>query len=133
MRILIFLICTLLLPSTTFADKSWQRSTVELVQTKLNELGYSAGPVDGAWGRKTSSALSLYCEEYEHDCSGGEKTVSDLLTVDTDDSYLDVEMDLASAVWFENRIGYGAPKHRIDRYVGITRRDAIALVVIDLT
>ena len=114
------------------ADKSWQRSSVELVQAKLNDLGYSAGPVDGAWGRKTSSALSLYCEEYEHDCSGGEEMVIDLLTADTDDSFLDVEMDFASAVWFENRIGYGAPKDRVDRYVGMTRREAVALVVKEL-
>jgi len=114
------------------ADKSWQRSSVELVQAKLNDLGYSAGPVDGAWGRKTSSALSLYCEEYEHDCSGGEEMVIDLLTTDTDDSYLDVEMDFASAVWFENRIGYGAPKDRVDRYVGMTRREAVNLVIDEL-
>jgi len=114
------------------ADKSWQRSSVELVQAKLNDLGYPAGSVDGAWGRKTSSALSLYCEEYEHDCSGGEETVIDLLTTDTDDSYLDIEMDFASAVWFENRIGYGAPKDRVDRYVGMTRREAVALVIKEL-
>ena len=114
------------------ADKSWQRSSVELVQGKLNDLGYPAGSVDGAWGRKTSSALSLYCEEYEHDCSGGEETVIDLLTTDTDDSYLDVEMDFASAVWFENRIGYGAPKDRVDRYVGMTRREAVDLVIKEL-
>jgi len=114
------------------ADKSWQRSSVELVQTKLNDLGYTAGPVDGAWGRKTSSALTLYCEEYDHDCSGGEETVIDLLTADTDDSHLDVEMDFASAVWFENRIGYGAPKDRVDRYVGMTRREAVALVIKEL-
>jgi len=113
-------------------DKSWQRSSVELVQAKLNDLGYPAGPVDGAWGRKTASALTLYCEEYDHDCSGGEETVIDLLTADTDDSYLDVRMDLASAVWFENRIGYGAPKDRVDRYVGMTRREVVALVITEL-
>jgi hypothetical protein len=118
--------------NAAFADKSWQRSSVELVQAKLNDLGYSAGPVDGAWGRKTSSALSLYCEEYDHDCSGGEETVINLLTADTDDSYLDVRMDLASAVWFENRIGYGAPKDRVDVYVGMTRREAVALVITEL-
>ena len=118
--------------SSLHADKSWSNSSVKLIQTKLNDIGYSAGPVDGAWGRKTSAALSLYCEEYEHDCSGGEQTVIDLLTTDTDDSYLDVEMDFASAVWFENRIGYGAPKDRVDRYVGMTRREAIALVVQEL-
>lgn len=100
--------------SSLLADKSWGNSSVKLIQTKLNDLGYSAGPVDGAWGRKTSAALSLYCEEYDHDCSGGEQSVIDLLTTDTDDSYLDVDMDLASAVWFENRIGYGAPKDRVD-------------------
>ena len=118
--------------SSLHADKSWSNSSVKLIQTKLNDLGYSAGPVDGAWGRKTSSALSLYCEEYEHDCSGGEQTVIDLLTTDTDDSYLDVEMDFASAVWFENRIGYGAPKDRVDRYVGMTRREAVNLVIDEL-
>ena len=118
--------------SSLHADKSWSNSSVKLIQTKLNDIGYSAGPVDGAWGRKTSAALSLYCEEYEHDCSGGEQTVIDLLTTDTDDSYLDVEMDFASAVWFENRIGYGAPKDRVDRYVGMTRREAVNLVIDEL-
>jgi peptidoglycan hydrolase-like protein with peptidoglycan-binding domain len=110
MRNLIVTILLLTIPSLLVADESWEQSSVELVQSKLNELGYSAGPVDGAWGRKTSSALSLYCKEYEHDCSGGEEQVINLLTTDTNDSYLNVEMDLASAVWFENRIGYGAPE-----------------------
>jgi len=132
MRNLVVTILLLIIPSLLVADESWEQSSVELVQSKLNELGYSAGPVDGAWGRKTSSALSLYCKEYEHDCSGGEEQVINLLTTDTNDSYLNVEMDLASAVWFENRIGYGAPKDRIDRYVGMTRRDAIELVVQEL-
>jgi len=118
--------------STLHADKSWSNSSVKLIQTKLNDLGYSAGPVDGAWGKKTSSALTLYCEEYEHDCSDAEEKVIDLLATDTDDSYLDVEMDLASAVWFENRIGYGTPKDRVDRYVGKTRREAIDLVIDEL-
>lgn len=132
MRKIILAVVLLVTPNLLVADKSWQRSSVELVQVKLNDLGYSAGPVDGAWGRKTSSALNLYCEEYEHDCSGGEETVIDLLTADTDDSYLDVKMDFASAVWFENRIGYGAPKDRVDRYVGMTRREAVDLVVQEL-
>jgi len=132
MRKIFLAVVLLVTPNLLVADKSWQRSSVELVQAKLNDLGYSAGPVDGAWGRKTSSALNLYCEEYEHDCLGGEETVIDLLTADTDDSYLDVKMDLASAVWFENRIGYGAPKDRVDRYVGMTRREAVDLVVQEL-
>ena len=110
MRKIFLAVVLLVTPNLLVADKSWQRSSVELVQVKLNDLGYSAGPVDGAWGRKTSSALNLYCEEYEHDCSGGEETVIDLLTADTDDSYLDVKMDFASAVWLKTALDTVPPK-----------------------
>ena len=122
-----------MLPGVIFADNRWERSSIELVQTKLNELGYTAGPVDGKWGKKTSAAVLLYCEEYAHDCAGGVESVINFLKTDTDDSYLDARMDLASAVWFENRIGFGSPKHRIERYVNRSRRDVIELVVSELT
>ena len=122
--------CTvILISSVSLADKSWERSSVKSAQTMLNALGYTAGPVDGAWGRKTASALSLYCEEYQRDCSGGEEQVVEFLMRDSDDSYLDVEMDISEAIWFENRIGYGAPKHRVDRYIGKTRRETVRLVI----
>ena len=49
-----------------------------------------------------------------------------------DDAHLDEVIDLKSAIRFENRIGIGAPLKRILRYVGMTRRDAIKLVVAEL-
>lgn len=55
-----------------------------------------------------------------------------LLEEVVDDSFLDTVMDQPSAVWFENRIGYGAPKARVDRYVGLTRREAVDLVINEL-
>ena len=102
-KFLINFCLVILISSVSLADKSWERSSVKSVQTMLNALGYTAGPVDGAWGRKTASALSFYCEEYQRDCSGGEEQVVEFLMRDSDDSYLDVEMDISEAIWFENR------------------------------
>ena len=128
-KFLINFCSVILISSVSLADKSWERSSVKSVQTMLNALGYTAGPVDAAWGRKTASALSLYCEEYQRDCSGGEEQVVELLMTDSENAYLDVEMDISEAIWFENRIGYGAPKHRVDRYIGKTRRETVRLVI----
>jgi hypothetical protein len=114
------------------ADKSWSRESIKTVQTGLNDLGYTVGPADGLWGRKSASNLVLFCEEYKIDCALEEGEMVAAITLSADDSYLDVLMDHASAVWFENRIGYGAPKGRVDRYLGLTRREAIDLAVTEL-
>ena len=47
-------ILTLLIPHTVLAD------TVAQSQRMLNQLGYNAGPVDGAYGGKTKRALEAF-------------------------------------------------------------------------
>jgi hypothetical protein len=47
-------IFTLLIPHAVFAD------TVAQSQRMLNQLGYNAGPVDGAYGGKTKRALEAF-------------------------------------------------------------------------
>ena len=47
----IFITLTMLIPHAVFAD------TVAQSQRMLNQLGYNAGPVDGAYGGKTKRAL----------------------------------------------------------------------------
>ena len=49
-----------------------------------------------------------------------------------DDGHLEEVMNLKDAIRFENRVGIGAPVDRFMRYVGMTRREAIALVVKEL-
>ena len=44
----------LLVASQTFAG------TVDTAQRMLNQLGYNAGPVDGAYGGKTRAALERF-------------------------------------------------------------------------
>ncbi|MCE2517031.1 MAG: DUF1800 family protein [Alphaproteobacteria bacterium] len=51
---------------------------------------------------------------------------------DIKDDHLDVTLDRAAAIRFEQRVGIGAPQHRWQRYIGMTRRAAIALVVEEL-
>ena len=46
--------------------------------------------------------------------------------------HLDEIIDKKSAVRLENRIGIGAPEHRVIRYVGKTRREAIQIIVKEL-
>ena len=50
----IITILSLLIPHTVFAD------IVSQSQRMLNQLGYNAGPVDGAYGGKTKRALEAF-------------------------------------------------------------------------
>ena len=50
----IFITLILLIPHAVFAD------SVAQSQRMLNQLGYSAGPVDGAYGGKTRRALEAF-------------------------------------------------------------------------
>ena len=132
MKKLAVLCAILCLGTPTYADKSWTKESVTYIQTNLNALGFNAGPEDGLWGAKTEAALALFCQEYGKTCGGGEEATVSHLSEELDDAYLDVILDHSSAVWLENRIGYGAPKQRVDRYVGMTRRAAIELIVEEL-
>lgn len=45
-------------------------SKIKTLQRLLNEMGYNAGPVDGIFGRKTRTAISIYQEDKELPQSG---------------------------------------------------------------
>ena len=47
-------ILTLLIPHAVFADSVAQSQSI------LNHLGYNAGPIDGAYGKKTRRALEKF-------------------------------------------------------------------------
>lgn len=64
--------------------------------------------------------------------SSGKPAPRDDLIVDldtVDQSHLDQVMSRRDAIRFEWRVGIGAPIERIERYIGLTRRQAIAMVV----
>lgn len=51
--------------SSLFGDDLKNNHTVVLqLQTQLNELGFDAGPTDGAWGRRTAGALDAFYERF---------------------------------------------------------------------
>jgi len=52
--------------------------------------------------------------------------------VTIDDTHLSVEVSLGDAIHLENRVGIGAPKYRVERLVGLSRSEAIELVLEDL-
>jgi len=114
------------------ADASWDRSTTLFVQSSLTQLGYKPGPSDGVWGNNTGNALKQLCLENELPCNFTEKTVVEQLNDFLKDDHLDIVISKQEAVWFENRIGFGAPSKRVKRYIGKTRREAIDLIIAEL-
>ena len=48
----------IIIPFSSFADE-----TTATVQENLNLLGYNAGPVDGAYGKKTRLALEQFYKD----------------------------------------------------------------------
>ena len=48
------------------------------------------------------------------------------------DAHLSVEVSLRDAIHLENRVGIGAPKYRVERLIGLSRSEAIDLVLEDL-
>ncbi|MBF9054562.1 hypothetical protein LSUCC1028_09985 [Rhodobacterales bacterium LSUCC1028] len=51
--------------SSLFGDDLKDSETVVLqLQTQLNELGFDAGPTDGAWGRRTAGAVDAFIERF---------------------------------------------------------------------
>ena len=47
--------------------------------------------------------------------------------------HLDEIMTFRDAVRFERRVGIGAPFDRVERYIGLTRREAVTLVIEELS
>ena len=67
--------------------------------------------------------------------SSGKPDKRDDLKIDLkkiDQSHLDQVMSRRDAIRFERRVGIGAPIERFERYIGITRRQAIQLVIKEL-
>lgn len=51
--------------SSLFGDDLKNDEAVVLqLQTQLNELGFDAGPTDGAWGRRTAGAVDAFTERF---------------------------------------------------------------------
>lgn len=51
--------------SSLFGDDLKNDEAVVLqLQTQLNELGFDAGPTDGAWGRRTAGAVDAFIERF---------------------------------------------------------------------
>ena len=46
------------------APKKLSKEDIRKLQERLTELGYSPGPVDGMWGKKTEAALKKFQEEH---------------------------------------------------------------------
>ena len=129
--------CALILVSVFIAfkanaDASWERGTTLFVQSSLTQLGYKPGPRDGVWGKKTANALKQLCLENELACNFTEKTIVEELNEFLKEDHLDTVISKQEAVWFENRIGFGAPNERVERYIGKTRREAIDLIIAEL-
>ena len=114
------------------ADTKWDRGTTLFVQSSLTQLGYKPGPIDGVWGKNTGNALQQLCLENELPCNFTEKTVVEQLNDFLNEDHLDIVISKQEAVWFENRIGFGAPSERVERYIGKTRRDVIDLIIAEL-
>ena len=51
---------------------------------------------------------------------------------DFDKTHLEQKLTIEEAIRFENRIGFGAPYDRVQRYIGKTRKEAIDLVINEL-
>ena len=129
--------CALILVSVFIAfkanaDASWERGTTLFVQSSLTQLGYKPGPRDGVWGKNTANALKQLCLENELACNFTEKTIVKKLNEFLKEDHLDTVISKQEAVWFENRIGFGAPNERVERYIGKTRREAINLIIAEL-
>ncbi len=60
--------------------QQYSQETIRQVQKKLNEQGFSAGPVDGKWGPKTQSALKNFQQQKGIQATGqlDQKTLAEL-------------------------------------------------------
>ncbi|MXN66544.1 hypothetical protein GR183_16635 [Stappia sp. GBMRC 2046] len=65
------------------ARPAYNSAQVRQVQSMLNDLGYDAGPVDGAYGGRTRSALSQFQSDYGLSANGriNQQSVSTLTAV----------------------------------------------------
>lgn len=83
-----------------YTSPTMKGEDVKILQTKLNELGYSCGNVDGNFGKNTNNALMLFQKDRGLDIDGicGSKTIAELnknqeSTVETEQTYTVVSGD----------------------------------------
>ncbi len=119
--------------SFLLASPEWSSKELLFTQNNLNLLGYDAGIPDGLWGRKTKTALEKFYknEDLQPLPFAFFKARIEKIN-EAKYAHLDEVIDKKSAVRLENRIGFGAPEHRVIRYVGKTRREAIQIIVNEL-
>ena len=119
--------------SFLLASPEWSAKELLYTQNNLNLLGYDAGIPDGLWGRKTKTALEKFYKNEDLNplpFAFFKARIEKINEAKYD--HLDEIIDKKSAVRLENRIGIGAPEHRVIRYVGKTRREAIQIIVKEL-
>ena len=132
-RIIVSILLALALSTSAFASSDWSRTELLFAQKELNALGYNAGSPDGIWGKKTETALKLFFENQQKSTTNFQFFKDILQELNQEKTaHLDIILDERAAIRFENRIGIGAPEHRVKRYVGKTRREAIQIVVKEL-
>ena len=120
--------------SKVFASPEWSRAELLFAQEQLNSLGYNAGSLDGIWGKKTQSALADFFRDNKLSTSKFATFKNKLEALENERfAHLNVIMDKRAAIRFETRIGIGAPEHRVKKYVGKTRKEAIGIVVNELS
>ena len=101
------------------ASPDWSRENIKYAQESLSELGYEPGPIDGLWGSRTKEALRLFYLDNDLKKPNFYVFRAHVHAILQDQlSYLDEVLDKEAAIRFENRIGFGAPEYRVERYVG---------------
>lgn len=133
LRIILITFFYFIASSCLLASPEWSEKELLFTQTNLNLLGYNAGIPDGLWGRKTKTALEKFykTEDIQPVPFVVFKARIERIN-EAKYAHLDEIIDKKSAVRLENRIGIGAPEHRVIRYVGKTRREAIKIIVNEL-
>ena len=129
------IVCLLvfLMFSPILAQTKWDKENSFKVQNKLLELGFDPKGVDGVWGKNSQKALDQFFNIYQIEPSSEVELVLNILEgIKEDDSHLDEVMTKKDAIRFEKRIGFGSPVDRVVRYIGLTRREAIDLVIDEL-
>ena len=95
--LLVTMIFLCILPQVSLADRQWSKSSIEMIQKNLTQLGYEPGIVDGLWGEKTSYAITEYFNEYGEVNLGEELTLASLKEK-LNDSYLNEKLNVTKMI-----------------------------------
>ena len=133
LRVILTALFYFIASSFLLASPEWSAKELLFTQNNLNLLGYDAGIPDGLWGRKTKTALEKFYKNEDLQPLPFAVFKARIEKInEAEYAHLDEVIDKKSAVRLENRIGIGAPEHRVIRYVGKTRREAIQIIVNEL-